>query len=68
MVVTAGSAGMVTKTSCTDMPYSDKYTPGYTPDPAIQSQAQSVMNSMSLAEKADQMRGKPAGDAVYEKG
>jgi beta-glucosidase len=55
---------MVMKTSCADMPYSDKYTPGYTQDPAVLSRVQSVLSSMSLTEKADQMRGQPAGDRM----
>lgn len=62
VVITAGMTSMPTKTSCTDTAYSDQYTPGYTQDPAVASRAQSVLNSMSLTEKADQMRGIPAGD------
>lgn len=37
------------------------YAPGYTPDPAVQARVQHLMSQMSLADKADQMRGMPSG-------
>jgi len=37
------------------------YAPGYTPDPAVQARVQHLMSQMSLADKADQMRGVPYG-------
>src|SRR5581483_8811682 len=40
------------------------YAPGYTPDPAVQARVQHMMSQMSLADKADQMRGVPFGAAA----
>jgi beta-glucosidase len=40
------------------------YAPGYTPDPAVQARVQQMMSQMSLADKADQMRGMPFGAAA----
>ena len=37
------------------------HAPGYTPDPAVQARVQQMMSQMSLADKADQMRGVPFG-------
>lgn len=37
------------------------YAPGYTPDPTVRSRVQQMMAKMTLPEKADQMRGMPAG-------
>jgi len=51
----------VVKMSCGDSPFTDPYSPGYTQDPAVLSQVQSTVNSMSLTEKAQQMRGTPTG-------
>ncbi len=40
------------------------YAPGYTPDPAVQARVQQLMSKMSLADKANQMRGMPFGSAA----
>ena len=48
--------------SCGAAKYSDAWSPGYTPDPAVQAQVKNVVGSMSLSEKADQMRGTPKGN------
>jgi beta-glucosidase len=41
----------------------DRYSQGYTPDPAVLSQVQSAISTMSLADEATQMRGMPYGTA-----
>ena len=64
--ITDGAAPDVVKTACVDTPYSDPWSPGYTPDPAIQSTVQSVVGGMSISERADQMRGtNPGGGSNY---
>ena len=61
-----GGTPMVMKASCVDSPYSDPWSPGYTPDPNVKSAVQSVVGSMSLSEKADQMRGtNPGGGSNF---
>jgi beta-glucosidase len=50
------------KTSCGDSPYSDKWSPGYAQDPTVLARVQSVVGSMSVTEKADQMRGTNPGN------
>jgi beta-glucosidase len=57
-----GSAVIPVKMSCGAGKYSDAWSPGYTPDPAVQAQVKNVVGSMSLSEKADQMRGTPKGN------
>ena len=45
----------------------DPWSPGYTPDPAVQSTARAMVGSMSISEKADQMRGtNPGGGSNFE--
>jgi beta-glucosidase len=52
--------------SCGPAEYCDPWAPGYTPDPAVQQQVRLALGSLSLAEKADQMRGtNPGGGANY---
>jgi beta-glucosidase len=64
--VVDGSEPDNVKTSCTDEAYCDPWSPGYTPDPEVQSQVQLTLGSMSLSEKADQMRGtNPGGGSNY---
>jgi beta-glucosidase len=41
----------------------DKYSQGYTPDPAVLSQVQSAISTLSLADEVTQMRGMPYGTA-----
>src|SRR5215216_3582958 len=54
------------KTSCSDVAYCDAWSPGYTPDPAVQSTVSRLVGSMSLSEKAEQMRGtNPGGGSNY---
>jgi beta-glucosidase len=49
------------KQSCGPAEYCDPWAPGYTPDPAVQQQVRLALGSMSLSEKADQMRGTNPG-------
>jgi beta-glucosidase len=64
--VVDGTAPGGTKASCSDTAYCDRYAPGYTPDPTVQSSARAIVSSMSLSEKADQMRGtNPGGNQNY---
>jgi beta-glucosidase len=69
--MSAGSGGsgmppVVTKMSCGSAgPYSDQWSPGYKDDPAALAQAKAVASSMTLPEKADQMRGTPKGNGQY---
>ncbi len=51
----------VEKGACRDARYRDRYTPGYPPDPEIQKKVAAQMATLSLKEKADQMRGTPKG-------
>ncbi len=57
-----GMGGELVKTSCMDAVYSDTFTPGYTApaDPAVQT----VLNGMSLQQKAAQMQGTPPGPST----
>lgn len=65
-VVTDGTAPAVDKASCTATAYCDPFSAPYTPDPEVQSQVQLLVGSMSLAEKADQMRGtNPGGGSNF---
>jgi beta-glucosidase len=41
----------------------DKYSQGYTSDPAVLSQVQAAISTMSLSDEATQMRGTPYGSA-----
>src|SRR3954470_23110058 len=59
--ITDGAAPDVVKVACVDTPYSDPWSMGYTPDPAVQSTVQSVVGGMSVSERADQMRGTNPG-------
>ena len=47
----------VVKVACTDTPYSDPWSPGYTQDPTVLANTQAAVASMTLTEQADQMRG-----------
>lgn len=49
------------KQRCVDARYQDAYTPGYTPDPAVMNNVAQILATLSLEEKADQMRGTPHG-------
>lgn len=53
------------KMSCGDTAYSDEWLRPYKPDPAVMSQVQTAIGSMTLTEKADQMRGTPKGSGQY---
>src|SRR5438309_11463557 len=55
--ITDGAPPPDAKMSCTDSPYSDPWSPGYTPDPNVQSMARATVGAMTLSETADQMRG-----------
>ncbi len=64
---TDGEAPDLVKMSCGDGTYADPWSPGYTPDPAVQSSAQAIVSSMSVSEKADQMRGtNPGGGSNFQ--
>ncbi len=61
-----GTAPEVVKISCTAAPTCDPWSPGYTPDPAVQADVALTLGSMSLSERADQMRGtSPGGNNNY---
>jgi beta-glucosidase len=60
MVVDGTDPGNV-KMSCSDAEYCDPWSPGYTPDPAVMNQVSLTLGSLSLTEKADQMRGTNPG-------
>src|SRR5690606_33016076 len=56
---------------CADRTLSDpRYSPGYTPDPAVQAQAQTWISQMSIEQKVNQLIGIPDPGArdgsVYE--
>jgi len=54
------------KASCSDAEYCDPWSPGYSLDPALKEQVSLLVGSMTLSEKADQMRGtNPAGGSNY---
>lgn len=62
IVPSDGSNGVAgPKVSCGDARTSDAWSRGYTQDPAVLAQVQTVVGSMSLTEKADQMRGTDKG-------
>ena len=67
----AGTGGVGTpplpaaKMACGASPYSDPWSPGYPEDPAVVAQAKAAASSMTLPEKADQMRGTPKGNGQY---
>jgi beta-glucosidase len=50
------------KMACTSAEYCDPYSVGYTPDPAVVQQAKLTLESMSLSERAEQMRGTNPGN------
>jgi beta-glucosidase len=60
-MVVDGAAPDAAKMACGAATFKDPYTPGYQPDPSKAGQAQSVINSMSVAELVQQMRGTPPG-------
>jgi beta-glucosidase len=69
-VVPSGNAGAggssappAVKMACGASTYSDPWSPGYTPDPAVLAQAKAAVSSMTLTEKADQMRGTGKGNS-----
>ena len=59
--VVDGGSPPVVKMSCGDSVWSDPWSPGYVPDPNVQSAARAMAGSMSLSERADQMRGTSSG-------
>jgi len=65
-MVVDGTDPNTVKMECKSTDYCDPYAIGYTPDPAVQQQVNLTMGSMSLSEKADQMRGtNPGGGSNY---
>ncbi len=58
---TDGEAPDLVKMSCGDGVYSDPWSPGYAPDPTVQNAARTAVASMSISERADQMRGTNPG-------
>ena len=61
MTVTPDASVTVTKMACTDMTFSDAYSPGYPVDSAASTKAQSTVSGLSLANQATLMRGEPSG-------
>jgi beta-glucosidase len=60
--VAAGSPPpSATKMACTAASYSDPWTPGYSLDSSIPAKVSALVNSMSIAELAQQMRGTDNG-------
>jgi beta-glucosidase len=53
------------KMSCSDSQYSDPWSKGYVQDSAVLMQVDALVGSLSLTEKADQMRGTPKGNSQY---
>ncbi len=53
--------GPCPKQRCTDARYLDAYSPGYSPDPAVTKKVKETLSTLSLKERADQMRGTPHG-------
>ncbi|MBC8133187.1 MAG: glycoside hydrolase family 3 protein, partial [Deltaproteobacteria bacterium] len=65
--VGTGGGTMVVKTACPDAPFVDPYSPGYSEaqhQPFLM-QAQTMLSTMTLADKAGQMRGTPHGTGQY---
>lgn len=56
-----GGSGPAAKTDCKDPSSGDAYSPGYIADPAITAKVKSLLGTMSLADKANQMRGTDPG-------
>jgi beta-glucosidase len=66
VVLTDGGTPPIVKMSCGDVAYGDPWSPGYTPDPAVLMQVQQTLGSMSLSDKAGQLRGtSPGGNTNY---
>jgi beta-glucosidase len=63
VIVGGAGGGAAPKMSCTDSAYSDPYTPGYKQDAAVVSQVMTTLNSLSLTDRANQMRGTATGSA-----
>lgn len=63
----SGGAGgsTVMKMACVDAPYGDPYTPGYTQSSAVTAQVQTLLATMSLSDKAGQMRGTSPGTGQF---
>jgi beta-glucosidase len=53
----AGGSGMVERTACQANSFTDIFTPGYVRDPAVMTQVATLLTQMSVADKANQMRG-----------
>jgi beta-glucosidase len=61
-----GEAPDVVKVACSDTPYSDPWSPGYTQDPTVLANTAAMVSSMTLTEQANQMRGtNPGGNNNY---
>ena len=64
--VSGGAGGStVVKVACTDAPYNDPYTPGYIQSSAVTTQVQMLLSTMSLTDKAGQMRGTSPGTGQF---
>ena len=61
-VVVDGTGTPGPKMECSSTDYCDPYSVGYIPDPAVQEQARLTLESMSLPERAAQMRGTSPGN------
>jgi beta-glucosidase len=56
-VDTDGAPPMQMQVACTDTAYSDAFTPGYQEDSSIPGKVQTLVNSFSVTDLANQMRG-----------
>jgi len=64
--VVDGAPPSGTPVACTDSPYSDPWTPGYSISDSAVSQVKSIVPTMSITDLAGQMRGTdPGGESNY---
>jgi beta-glucosidase len=61
-MVVEGTGTPGPKMECSSTDYCDPYSVGYVPDPAVKEQARLTLESMSLPERAAQMRGTSPGN------
>src|SRR5262249_6373113 len=65
-MITNGTAPPPMKMSCADATACDPWSPGYVIDPMAQQAVRTLVGSMTLSEKADQMRGtNPGGGSNF---
>ncbi len=60
-VVERGKRPPISRKRCEGAEYKDAYVREYLPDRSVQNKVETLVSSLSLKEKADQMRGTPSG-------